>query len=86
MSTAPSIAAAWRESQLDVTRRSRGVVLIWAGEVYGWKDRLRDAVHERPGALAVDTSGHVYEAQGGNDQDGARAWVVLNQQGEGPAR
>lgn len=55
----------------------RGVVLIWRGSHYGWKDCLRDPQHERPGALAVDTENRVYEARGGNDHDGAREWVEV---------
>ena len=51
-----------------------GVVLVWAGQAYGWKNELRDPQHERPGALALDAEGGVWEATGGNDQDGARAW------------
>ncbi|MEN1399025.1 antirestriction protein ArdR [Pseudomonas aeruginosa] len=53
-----------------------GVVLIWGGEPYGWKNTLRDPGHERPGVLAVDEDGQVYRAEGGDDWNGARAWVV----------
>ncbi len=54
-----------------------GVVLVWDGAGYGWKNCLRDASHERPGALAVDADGNVYRAEGGDDQGGAMAWVVV---------
>lgn len=54
-----------------------GVVLIFEGKVYGWKNVLRDASHERPGALSVDPEGHIFEAQGGNDYDGASHWVAV---------
>lgn len=55
----------------------KGVVLIFRGHVYGWKDCLRDARHERPGALAVGGDGRVHEARGGNDRDGAQRWSEL---------
>ncbi|OKP21764.1 antirestriction protein ArdR [Serratia fonticola] len=68
------IANKWREQNEE--HASNGVVLIWAGEVYGWKNCLRDAQHERPGAIAVDADEHVFIAEGGNDDDGAKRWVV----------
>ena len=67
-------AAAWRARWPG---HAGGVVLVWSGEGYGWKNCLRDADHERPGALAVDADGNVYRAEGGDDQDGALAWVVV---------
>lgn len=54
-----------------------GVVLLWGGIAYGWKNALRDPGDERPGALAVDVDGHVFEAQGGNDYHGAQIWAPL---------
>ena len=65
----------WRHGNQE---RYGGVVLVWQGEVYGWKNRLRDAVHERPGAYAIDESGHVFIAEGGDDQNGAKCWVVVD--------
>jgi hypothetical protein len=41
----------WRASNPE---HRGGVVLVWEGVVYGWKNSLRDAIHERPGAYAVD--------------------------------
>ena len=70
------IAAAWRKEQ-TLNRATAGVVLIWENKVYGWKDKLSDAAHERPNAVAVDVSGHVFIATGGDDEQGARAWVCL---------
>jgi hypothetical protein len=54
-----------------------GVVLVWHGEVYGWKDCLRNANHERPGVYAIDEAGHVFIAEGGDDQNGAKCWVAV---------
>lgn len=51
-----------------------GVVLLWDGVAYGWKNKLRDPGHERPGALAVDEDGNVFEAQGGDECRGAQVW------------
>lgn len=65
-------AALWRTSHPD--HLTAGVVLVWDGRAYGWKDQLRDPQHERPGALAIDVRGNVWEAIGGNDQDGAQTW------------
>ena len=45
-----------------------GVVLVWRGTAYGWKNELRDPGHERPGALAV----------GGDDYHGAKSWSVVS--------
>ena len=69
-----NIAKEWRKSK---PQNSTGVVLIWDDEVYGWKNCLRDANHERPGAIAVDVKEHIFVAQGGNDCDGAKCWVAL---------
>ncbi|WP_168402998.1 antirestriction protein ArdR [Erwinia amylovora] len=71
------IADAWRLKNQD--HADSGVVLIWGGKVYGWKNLLRDASHERPGAIAVDTAGHVFIAEGRNDSDRAKCWVVFEE-------
>lgn len=68
-------ATKWRaESQEHLG----GVVLIWEGAVYGWKDKLRDAGHERPGAYAVDEAGHIFIAEGGDEYNGAKCWVAAD--------
>lgn len=73
-----SIAKAWRDSQSqnEKHRTNSGIVLIWNNEVYGWKDELRNPESERPNAIAVDTQGQVYVAEGGNDYDGAERWTM----------
>ncbi|RMP42135.1 hypothetical protein ALQ26_00518 [Pseudomonas amygdali pv. lachrymans] len=53
-------------------------MLVWRGEVYGWKNELRNPTSERPGAYAVDKAGLVFQAQGGDDYNGAKAWVAVN--------
>jgi len=58
---------------------SSGYVLIFQGEAYAWRDVLRDPSTERPGVIAVDSIGRVFEAQGGDVKSGARAWVVINE-------
>ena len=71
-----TLAAEWRNEQPE-NRATTGVVLIWDGEVYGWKSTLRDASHERTGAVAVDSEGHVFRAAGGDAYNGAKCWVPL---------
>ncbi|MNG09837.1 MULTISPECIES: antirestriction protein ArdR [unclassified Pseudomonas] len=65
----------WRSRNPE---RQGGVVLVWQGEVYGWKNKLRDADHERPGAYAVDEAGLLFIAEGGDDRNGAQYWVVVD--------
>ncbi|MBD8599001.1 antirestriction protein ArdR [Pseudomonas sp. CFBP 8772] len=55
-----STAAKWRAGNQE---HREGVVLVWDGEVYGWKDELRDPASERPG---------------GDDYNGAKAWVAVD--------
>lgn len=69
------LAARWRS---DNPGHEEGVVLIWNGQVYGWKNNLRNAEHEQPGAIAVDPEGHLFVAEGGNDYDGAKCWVAMS--------
>ncbi len=52
-------------------------MLVFQDKVYGWKNCLRDAGHEQPGAYAVDEDGHVFIAEGGNEYDGAKCWVAV---------
>lgn len=68
-------ATRWREGNQE---HRGGVVLVWQGLVYGWKDALRDASHERPGVYAVDEEGHVFIAEGGDDYNGAECWVATD--------
>nr|AGC70355.1 hypothetical protein pD2RT_001 [Pseudomonas migulae] len=75
------IATEWRTRNQE---HQSGVVLLWQGAVYGWKDCLRDATHERPGVYAVDEDGHVFLAEGGNDYDGAKCWVVVSPDSPAP--
>uniref|UniRef100_E6XH07 Antirestriction protein ArdR n=1 Tax=Shewanella putrefaciens (strain 200) TaxID=399804 RepID=E6XH07_SHEP2 len=70
------IAQIWRSHQ--PSDRTAGVVLIWQNKVYGWKDSLRDASHERPGVIAVDADDHIFIAEGGDEQNGAKQWVVVS--------
>mgnify|MGYP003666055013 FL=1 len=70
-----TIRAAAKEWRYKYPEQDGGVVLVWQGQGYGWKDRLRDACHEQPGAYAVDAEGYVYVAEGGDDYNGAKCWV-----------
>ncbi|HFW1439425.1 TPA: antirestriction protein ArdR [Salmonella enterica subsp. enterica serovar Typhimurium] len=71
-----SIARRWR--QLNPDMAGDGIVLIWKKTAYGWKNCLRDAQDEQPGAIGVDRDGNIFIAEGGNDYDGAKCWVVLD--------
>ena len=70
------IAEEWRQEQQG-HRATSGIALIWEEKVYGWKDKLRDAAHERPNSIAVDPDSNVFIASGGDDDQGARVWVVV---------
>lgn len=68
-------ATKWRAGNQE---HPGGVVLVWEGEVYGWKSELCDPESERPGAYAVDKAGVVFKAEGGDDYKGAKAWVAVD--------
>ena len=76
MDEALAVAAA-RRYRSDYPGHDDGVVLVWQGEAYGWKNELRDPQSERPGVYAVDADGNVWEAVGGNDYDGAERWEAM---------
>ncbi len=68
------VAAQYRASeQGDVA--TCGYVLIYLGRVSGWKRELTRPETVCPGSLAVDADGQIFEAQGGNDYDGALRWA-----------
>lgn len=68
-------ATKWRVNNHE---HCAGVVLVWEGDVYGWKNELRDPESERPGSYAVDKAGLVFKAVGGDDYNGANAWVAVD--------
>jgi hypothetical protein len=70
-----SAAAKWRAGNQQYRE---GVVLVWEGEGYGWKNELRDPASERPGTYAVDKAGLIFKAEGGDDYNGAKAWVAVD--------
>lgn len=72
-----TVRAAAHQYRMANPHRKDGVVLVWQGKAYGWKDELRDVGHERPGAYAVDADGYISVAEGGNAADGAKYWVAL---------
>ncbi|MFG0449361.1 antirestriction protein ArdR [Shewanella algae] len=75
-SKARALAKKWRSENPE---RVGGVVLVWEEKVYGWKNKLRDPSSERPGVIAVDDEGHLFLAEGGNDDNGASVWTVITQ-------
>jgi hypothetical protein len=68
-------ATQWRAGNQE---HRGGVVLVWQGSVFGWKNSLRDAGHERPGVYAVDEDGHVFIAEDGDEYNGAKCWVATD--------
>lgn len=66
-------ALQWRKEY----QKSAGVVLIYQGEIYGWKNELRDPQHECPGTLAIDEQGRIWKATGGNNACGAKEWEAI---------
>ena len=68
-------AAKWRGGNQE---HRGGVVLVFEGKVYGWKNELRDPACERPGTYAVDKAGLVFKAEGGDEYNGAKAWVAVD--------
>jgi len=71
-------AAKWRKENRG---HSGGVVLVYGGKVYGWKNELRDPSHEKPGACAVDHNGVVFVATGGDSYNGAQCWERTSEGG-----
>lgn len=59
------------------TGRTNGLILIYQGKAYGWRDCLRDPQTERPKAIAVDPEGRLFVATGGDDYQGAESWYPL---------
>lgn len=72
--TARAAAAQYRE---EYPHLEGGVVLVWNGEAYGWKDALRDPEHERPGVYAVGADGRVSMSTGGDTYNGAQSWEAI---------
>ena len=68
-------AVKWRAGNQE---HHGGVVLVFEGKVYGWKNELRDPACERPGAYAVDKAGLVFKAEGGDEYNAAKAWVAVD--------
>jgi len=51
-----------------------GVVVIFRGTVQGWVNGLRNPEHWQAGCVALDEAGNVWEARGGDSQNGAALW------------
>jgi hypothetical protein len=74
MNAIKQAAAQYRQENPDHTG---GVVLIWQGEAYGWKNELRDPQSERPGVYAVADDGRAWVSAGGDDYNGAQRWEAV---------
>lgn len=75
---AQDVANEWRRSR----GQNRGFVVVCRGghEVAGWMDELRPPVSWIPGCWAVDIDNNLWIARGGNDYEGARDWVRIDDQ------
>jgi len=73
------LANEWRDIHAEQTPAiaTSGIVLIWENQAYAWRDKIRDASTEKPGVIAVDTEGRTFKAEGGDDYNGAKCWVVI---------
>lgn len=78
-------ATKWRSNQAKQglkTYSESGVVCIAFNRgkyaAYAWKNCLRDPQCEMTGTFAVELDGSIYEAVGGNDYDGAQAYVPVS--------
>lgn len=54
-----------------------GVVCVFDGAAYCWKNELRDPQDEMPGSIAVSESGEMWQAVGGDARLGAASWVRI---------
>lgn len=52
-----------------------GVIVFFDGELNGWVDCLRDPHHWRVGVIAIDEAGNRFVTVGGDEMNGAKAWV-----------
>ncbi len=68
-------AARWRKAR-NYTGKD-GVVVIFNGEVQGWVNELRDPQHWQAGCVAVAEDGNEWITVGGNCQDGADSWQLI---------
>lgn len=59
----------------DTWAKTEGYIVIFEGEVSGWISGLHSSSDWRPGAIAVSADGDIYQAQGGNDSEGALSWI-----------
>ena len=66
-----------KSSHSDVVKKSGLVLINNNGEAYGWRNELRNPETEKPGSIAVDTSGSCHIATGGDNYNGANAWASL---------
>lgn len=69
----------WRANQEAGCEHSIGYVVIFNGQVAGWKRYLDNPQGWEPGCLAVSPEGDLYLAVGGNSYEGALAWKPLQE-------
>lgn len=58
-----------------------GLVIVFDFEAVGWINELRDPGGWEPGVIAVTADGEVHEAMGGNTEQGAKRWELVQAEG-----
>lgn len=69
------IANAWRREHPDFS--SYGFVLVYAGEVSGWKAEITRPETVCPGTRAYGVDGSEFVAEGGDEMFGALRWTLI---------
>lgn len=55
-----------------------GVVVFFNNKIQGWQNELRDPDRWRPGCVAFDECGNLFESRGGNAAQGAEEWRPID--------
>lgn len=69
------VAEAWRKEHPDFS--GYGFVLIFAGEVSGWKAEITRPGTVCPGTHAYGVDGSEFLAEGGDETSGAMRWTPI---------
>ena len=73
------LARQFREERPNIPER-KGFVIFWLMQVTAWTLDLEDPKRWSPGCIAINSEGALWEAKGGNEQDGAERWEPLTKQ------
>lgn len=76
------VANAWRKER----GYQGGFVILYQGEVTGWKAFLERPESQTPGCIAIDELGRQWVAAGGDEYNGALRWDPVEPEGGNVAR